>query len=1479
MAEEKKNQEIGYIKPIEIEEEMQSSYLDYAMSVIVARALPDVRDGLKPVHRRILYAMDDLGLRPQARFRKSAAVVGEVLAKYHPHGDVAVYDSMVRMTQDFLMRYPLVDGQGNFGSMDGDSAAAMRYCVVGDTLIITDKGLVPIKDISKDKNNNLSSLVLSLGKKTNKATKWFDSGKHPTIKITTNRGFSIQGSYNHPILVWTCDITGKPLFKWKLLKEIEKGDIAVIDRSLNILWPERKVSLHSYRPTLKPRMQKKHLPSELNGNLAHIMGALISEGAISEKKIEFCSSDEKWIAKFIECWQKTFPDCRLHIFNKKPNSFGKKNYQRIEIHSRYIINFLKNLGLKPVKSKERDIPLTILQSPKSVVSEFLKAYFEGNGSISSAQNMIELSCISVSEKLINQIQILLLRFGIVASKYFDKYRNTFKLYIRGLKNYQLFKENINFISSRKKEKFNAAISGLVKDYSITDFVPFLSSFVRSNLDENNSWPVKEFTSKQNFDRYSNLQEKQTQILTGVKSIPKRQIKMIFHELLENHYLFDPVVNIEDCGMEKVYSIKVDSKCHSFIGNGFINHNTEAKMAKISEEMLADIEKNTVDFKDNYDGTRKEPVVLPTKIPNLILNGTLGIAVGMATTIPPHNLSEVIDALLYLADNPSANIDELIKFIKGPDFPTGGMILNGEEIKEAYASGKGRIVMRAVGKIEETSKGFKIIISELPFQINKAVLVERIADLIKEKRVEGVVELRDESSGEGVRIVLDLKKNSFPQKILNQLYKYTPMQSVFHINMLALTKNLEPKIMTLKMILEYFLEHRKEVVRRRCEFDLKEAKLRLHILEGLKIALDNLNEVIATIKKSTDRNEARKKLIKKFELSEIQANAILDMRLHQLAALERQKIEEEYKVKKKLIAFLESVLKDSKKLLKIIKEEFLEIKEKYGDERRTKIVREKAEYLKEEDLIPNEQVIVTITTNNYIKRIPLITYRAQKRGGKGVLGMSTIEEEGIKQLLVAQNHDRLFFFTSTGKLFVCPVYELPKGTRVSKGNALVNFLNLSPSEDVTSIIAVSKDAKINYLLMVTKNGIVKKTPLLSFSNVRKSGIFAIKIKANDKLSWVRETSGEDEVIIVTKKGMAIKFSEKDIPKRGRIAGGVIGIRLKKEDEVVGADVLNKKEIKNIEEEFKKNGKKRKKKITKDVLVISEFGYGKKTLVEDYHLQRRAGRGVKTFKITPKTGDLVSMKIINPFVKQLILISAQGQVIRIPTGSIPRLSRTTQGVRLMRLNSQDKVVSFGCILETEDSKEKKSISEEKSQQKEPKEKKKKQEKVKKIKKIKKGPSERVFRTGKKKIPSKEQKKVKKISKKEKITKLKKTQDKSKSKIKKTSKKKETKSFLHKQKPKKKVLKLEKITLTHPRRLAEDRRAGASKRTSTKSSTGKFTRLLKRDVNKLSQQKKAKDSNKQTRNTKHSRQNKKTFLKPVKFKKDLKSSLKNKNFWGKN
>ena len=682
--------------------------------------------------------------------------------------------------------------------------------------------------------------------------------------------------------------------------------------------------------------------------------------------------------------------------------------------------------------------------------------------------------------------------------------------------------------------------------------------------------------------------------------------------------------------------------------------TEARMAKIAETMLTDIEKNTVDFMPNYDDRLQEPTVLPSKIPTLLINGSSGIAVGMATNIPPHNLTEVINGIIKIIDEDNVTDEELLSIIKGPDFPTEGIIIGREGIKEAYLTGRGKITVRAEAEIEETSNNRqRIIVNSLPYQVNKAKLVENIASLVREKRLEGISDLRDESDRiDRVRIVIELKRDANAQVVLNQLYKNTQMQDTFGIIMLALV-NGEPKILTLRQCLDYYIDHRKTVILRRTQFDLDKALARAHILEGLKIALDNIDEVINIIRNSYD--DAKERLMKRFGLSDIQAQAILDMRLKTLSGLQREKIDEEYNELMKLIEYYREVLSSERLVFDIIKKELTEIKEKYGDERKTKIAAAEGE-IDVEDLIKEEQSVITLTHFGYIKRMPVDTYKSQKRGGKGITGIATREEDFVKQIFTASTHDIILFFSNKGKLYRLKGYEVPEAGRTAKGTAIVNLLSLDPGEKISAVIPINNFSEGKYLLMGTKNGLIKKTALTEYNSARKTGLLAITLKDDDELIDVRLTDGEDNVVMVTKKGMSITFDEKDVRPVGRTAQGVIGIRLDEDDSVIGMESI----ISNIKG---------------TLLAITENGFGKRTELEEYRVQNRGGRGVITYKVTPKTGDIVGIRIATDE-EDVMLITDNGTIIRLNVKDISILGRATQGVTLMRTN-EGKVVSIEKI----------------------------------------------------------------------------------------------------------------------------------------------------------------------------------------------------------
>jgi DNA gyrase subunit A len=690
--------------------------------------------------------------------------------------------------------------------------------------------------------------------------------------------------------------------------------------------------------------------------------------------------------------------------------------------------------------------------------------------------------------------------------------------------------------------------------------------------------------------------------------------------------------------------------------------TECRLSQIGEELLRDINKETVDFIPNYDQTRKEPVVLPSPLPNLLLNGSVGIAVGMATNIPPHNLTEVCDALLYLISHPNASTEEVMQFIKGPDFPTGGIVYGKEDILLAYSQGKGPILMRGKAEIQELkNQRYQIVITEIPYQVSKSDLLREFAKLVEEKKVEGIKDIRDESDREGLRIVLDLRPGVIPQKILNSLYKFTSLEKVFYLNMLALVDGIQPKILSLVEVLQLYLNHKRDVVIRRTKYDLRVSKEREHILEGLSIAQRNIDAVIALIKKSENREDAKNKLMKRFKLTEIQANAILEIRLQSLAKLEREKIEIELKQIRAKIKELSEILASEKKLKEVIKKEIEEVKEKYGDERKTKIIDSKPGKISETDLIPKEETLIILTNDGYIKRQNPMTYKSQKRGGRGISALEIAPEDFVHSFILANTLDKILFFTDKGLAFQANVYEIPEGQRASKGKSILNFLEISAQEKILTLIPYGKDKENEntYFVMVTKNGLIKKVPIEEFKNIRRSGLIAIKLEKDDILKGVKIIEKGDEIILFTRKGKSILFKEKDLREMSRMAIGVRAMKLAKDDEISAIEIISNN--------------------TKDsqILLITENGFGKRVKIKDFRLQKRGGSGIKAINIKEKTGYLVFAKVLDKEEKEVFVISKDGQVIKIDLNTIPVASRQAVGVRLMKLKENDKVVAATCI----------------------------------------------------------------------------------------------------------------------------------------------------------------------------------------------------------
>lgn len=689
--------------------------------------------------------------------------------------------------------------------------------------------------------------------------------------------------------------------------------------------------------------------------------------------------------------------------------------------------------------------------------------------------------------------------------------------------------------------------------------------------------------------------------------------------------------------------------------------TEARLSRISDEMLTDIEKETVDWMPNYDGARLEPKVLPARLPNLLLNGTLGIAVGMATSIPPHNLTEICDAILHLAEDSEATNDDLLKYVQGPDFPTGGVIFDKKVIREAYASGRGSVEVRAKTEVTERKKGqYDIVVTEIPYQVNKSELVKEIAELVQTKKLEGIKDLRDESDREGLRVVIELKNDVPPQRILNQLFKHTNLQKDFHFNMIALVNGIEPRLLSLKDVLAEYLGHRKEIVRKRTAFDLRKAEERAHILEGLAKALSSIDKIIATIKKSEDRDAARGNLMKGFKFSELQANAILEMKLATLANLEREKIEAELKEKLALIKELTLILKSPAKMLKVITDEVAEIKKVYGDARRTQVVSTGITEVADEDLIPAEDVMITLSSSGYVKRVSPDVFTAQHRGGKGLIGSDVGEEDFLTQFVSAHSHDDILFFTDRGRVFQTKVYEIPIGSRTAKGRAIQNFLELSTDETVEAIVTYGKDKKgSGFLVMVTENGVIKKTPLADFANIRRNGIIAIKLTKGDKLRWVRRSSGKDQMMLATEKGQSIRFKEAQVRSMGRGAAGIRAIKLRAGDHVAGFDLISEDAAKEAQ-----------------LFVVMSNGFGKRTPLKEYKIQNRGGSGIRTANVTPKTGIVIAGRVIAAE-KELFALSQKGQVIRTDLESVRMTGRSAQGVRIMNVKDGDKLAAIAIV----------------------------------------------------------------------------------------------------------------------------------------------------------------------------------------------------------
>ncbi|MBA3487950.1 MAG: intein-containing DNA gyrase subunit A [Longispora sp.] len=1213
------------IEPVGIEVEMQRSYLDYAMSVIVGRALPDVRDGLKPVHRKILYAMFDSGYRPDRGFVKCSRVVGDVMGQYHPHGDSAIYDSLVRMAQPWSLRYPLIDSHGNFGSPGNDPAAAMRYCLSTDARVRTFGGTVQVGDIVPDAApNSETDIDLKVHDRNGnlvRAGKFFHSGEHPTLKLSTKEGYELTGTHNHPVLALV-SVAGVPTLLWKLLSEIQPGD---------------RVALQRVTP------DEIGYPMLEEVEAAILAGAFVSEGWVSENRAGFNNIDREYFIRVLAAYDLVVGGPRY--LAQRPIASGSL-LNEIDIQDLTALRSSVLGEMVGYRSVDKFVPGFIWSSSPAIKRAFLQSLFEGDGSSSLLpRQTIQVSYSTRSARLAREVQQLLLEFGVI-SRQTKHATGELKVVITNRRDARIFAETVGFLGAKQGKLENDLASMSRETIALSsDHVPFVGDFIREH--GATRWTERDWLRRHNVDRISRWELNRDEI---VAHITEPGILDVVEPLVDGRFYYAEVASLADAGVQPVYSIRVDSDDHSFISNGFVSHNTECKLDQLAMEMLRDIDEDTVDFIPNYDGRATEPTVLPSRIPNLLVNGSEGIAVGMATKIPPHNLREVATAVQWCLDNPEVEeaetLDELIKIVQGPDFPTYGLIVGRQGIEDAYRTGRGSIRMRAVVEVEEDPRGrAMLVVTQLPYQVNPDNLAERVADLVKEGKLSGIADIREESSGRtGMRLVIVLKRDAVAKVVLNNLYKHTQLQDTFGANMLALVDGV-PRTLNLAQFIRLYVTHQLEVIVRRTKYRLRKAEERAHILRSLVKALDALDAVIALIRRSMSTEEARTGLMSLLSVDEIQATAILDMQLRRLAALERQKIIDELTEIEVKIADFQDILAKPERQRTIVGEELAEIVAKWGDDRRTKVVPFDGE-VSMEDLIAREDVVVTITRTGYAKRTKADLYRSQKRGGKGVSGATLRQDDIVSHFFVCSTHDWLLFFTNKGRVYRAKAYELPETSRIAKGQHVANLLAFQPDETIAQIMEIPDYQVSPYLVLATRSGLVKKTKLEDFDSNRSGGVIGINLKDDDELVAAQLISPDDDLLLVSKKAQAIRFQASDEALRpmGRATSGVIGMRFGEGDELLAMEVTQE---------------------GMDILVVTDGGFAKRTPIEEYPVQGRGGKGVLTAKITSRRGGLVGALAVEPE-HELFAITSNGGVIRTPVKPVRRTrDRNTMGVKLMEL----------------------------------------------------------------------------------------------------------------------------------------------------------------------------------------------------------------------
>lgn len=1222
------------VEPVDIQQEMQRSYIDYAMSVIVGRALPEVRDGLKPVHRRVLYAMYDSGFRPDRSHAKSARSVAETMGNYHPHGDASIYDTLVRMAQPWSLRYPLVDGQGNFGSPGNDPPAAMRYCVTGDALVRLPLGQsVRIADVvpgARPNTDNVVDLkVLDRHGNPVLADRLFHSGEHQTYTVRTEEGFEVTGTANHPLLCLV-DVAGVPTLLWKLIEEVRPDDRVVIQRT-----PPVEFGPADWHDALE----------------ALLVGAFISEGFVSETRAGFNNLDRDFFTMVVAAYDAVVGGPRYT--SSRVIASGSELHE-LDIHNLEALRKSRLGNMIGQRSADKVVPEWLWHAPAAVKRVFLQALFEGDGSCSTLpRNTIHVSYSTRSHQLAKDVQQMLLEFGVVSRRYRHA-TGEHKVVITNRAQAELFVSQVGF-GGAKRDKLDGIVSALPEKAAglDADHVPGLGRFIRTY--GGGRWADKEWLRKHNVDRLDRWRRNGAEILSHIADADVRQIAT---DLTDGRFYYARVASVTDAGVQSVYSLRVDTDDHAFITNGFVSHNTEARLTPLAMEMLREIDEETVDFIPNYDGRVQEPTVLPSRFPNLLANGSGGIAVGMATNIPPHNLRELAEAVYWCLENyeadEEATLAAVTERVKGPDFPTAGLIVGSQGIEDTYKTGRGSVKMRGVVEIEEDSRGrTSIVITELPYQVNHDNFITSIAEQVRDGKLAGIANIEDQGSDRvGIRIVVELKRDAVAKVVLNNLYKHTQLQTSFGANMLSIVDGV-PRTLRLDQLIRLYVDHQLDVIVRRTRYRLRKANERAHILRGLVKALDALDEVIALIRASQTVDIARAGLIELLDIDDIQAQAILDMQLRRLAALERQKIVDDLAKIEAEIADLEDILAKPERQRAIVHDELAEIVEKYGDDRRTRIVPADGE-VSDEDLIAREDVVVTITETGYAKRTKTDLYRSQKRGGKGVQGAGLKQDDIVNHFFVCSTHDWILFFTTQGRVYRAKAYDLPEASRTARGQHVANLLAFQPEERIAQVIQIKSYEDAPYLVLATRNGLVKKSKLVDFDSNRSGGIVAVNLRDGDELVGAVLCSAEDDLLLVSAKGQSIRFSATDEALRpmGRATSGVQGMRFNEEDRLLSLNVVQPDTY---------------------LLVATSGGYAKRTAIEEYSPQGRGGKGILTIQYDRKRGSLVGALIVDDDT-ELYAITSGGGVIRTAARQVRKAGRQTKGVRLMNLGEGDTLIAI-------------------------------------------------------------------------------------------------------------------------------------------------------------------------------------------------------------